>query len=181
MNKIIFEKNINKIIFRIVVGDLTKENVDVIVNAANSYLSHGGGVAAAIVRAGGYVIQQESNEYIKKNGIIKTGEVGITSGGKLKAKYVIHAVGPVWNGGKSGEEKLLYNAIFNSLKKADDLKLKSISFPAISSGIFGYPYIEACKVYSKAIVDFSEKAINVNEVRFCLLDEGKALELSRFF
>ncbi|WGS64164.1 macro domain-containing protein [Marinitoga aeolica] len=179
MNKVIFEKEINNIILKIVVGDLTKENVDAIVNAANSYLAHGGGVAAAIVRAGGRIIQEESNEYIKKNGIIKTGEIGITSGGRLKAKYVIHAVGPVWNGGNSNEEKHLYSAVYKSLEKADEMKLKTISLPAISSGIFGYPFEKACDVYSKAINDFSKTAKSLREIRFCFLEKKKALEFSR--
>ncbi|SHE27545.1 O-acetyl-ADP-ribose deacetylase (regulator of RNase III), contains Macro domain [Marinitoga hydrogenitolerans DSM 16785] len=177
MNKEIFERKINKVIFKIVIGDLTKENVDVIVNAANSYLAHGGGVAAAIVKAGGYQIQKESDDYIRKNGIIKTGEVGVTSGGNLKAKYIIHAVGPVWNGSNNNEEKLLYNAIYNSLKKADDLKLKTISFPAISTGIFGYPFEKACEVYIKAIEEFSKKAKNLSEIRFCFLDKNRAFLL----
>ncbi|MBM7558497.1 macro domain-containing protein [Marinitoga litoralis] len=171
----IFEKRINDLTFKIVIGDITKENVDAIVNAANSYLSHGGGVAAAIVRAGGYTIQKESDEYIKKNGIIKPGQVGITSGGNLKAKYIIHAVGPVWHGGKDNEENILYNAIINSLKKADELNLNSISFPAISSGIFGYPFDKACKVYYLAVEDFSKISKNIKEIRFCLLDKNKAL------
>ncbi len=84
MNKVIFEKEINSVVLKIVVGDLTKEDSDAIVNAANSYLAHGGGVAAAIVRAGGRIIQEESNEYIKKNGIIKTGKLGLLQEAILK-------------------------------------------------------------------------------------------------
>ncbi|GAB6188722.1 hypothetical protein JCM30566_04610 [Marinitoga arctica] len=174
MNKTIFEKKFNNLYFKIVIGDLTQENVDAIVNAANSYLAHGGGVAAAISRKGGPVIQKESDEYIKKHGIIKTGEVGITSGGNLKAKYVIHSVGPVWHGGKENEDKFLYNAIFNSLKISERLKIKSISFPAISTGIFGYPFVKACEIYLKAILDFSKENNSLKEVRFCFLDKKKA-------
>lgn len=174
MNKVVFEKKINNIDFKIVVGDLTEENVDAIVNAANSYLSHGGGVAAAISRKGGAIIQKESNEYVKKHGIIKTGEVGVTSGGNLKTKYVIHAVGPVWHGGNENEDKLLYNAVYNSLKKAEELKVKSISFPAISAGIFGYPFIKACEKYLKAVLDFSKENSNLKEIRFCFLEKSKA-------
>ncbi|KAF2955643.1 macro domain-containing protein [Marinitoga sp. 38H-ov] len=170
----IFEKKINNITFKIVVGDITQEDTDAIVNAANSYLSHGGGVAAAIVKAGGYNIQKESDDYIKKNGIIKPGEVAITTGGNLKAKYIIHAVGPVWHGGFENEENILYNAIFNSLKKADNINLNSISFPAISSGIFGYPFDNACKIYFKAVKDFSKISKNIKEIRFCLIDKNKA-------
>ena len=84
---------------QVAVCDLTQEDVDAIVNAANENLKHGGGVALAIVRAGGYEIQRESDEYVKKHGPVKTGDAAVTSAGKLKAKYVIHAVGPVWRGG----------------------------------------------------------------------------------
>ncbi|KLO22782.1 Appr-1-p processing protein [Marinitoga sp. 1197] len=174
MNKVLFEKKINNIVLKIIMGDLTKEKVDAIVNAANSYLSHGGGVAAAIVKAGGYQIQKESDEYIKNNGIIKTGEVAVTKAGSLPVKYVIHTVGPVWHGGNDNEEKLLYNSVFNSFKKADEMKLSSISLPAISSGIFGYPFEKACKTYLKAVNDFSKISLYLKEMRFCFLEKNRA-------
>lgn len=141
----------------LVTGDITDEDTDAIVNAANSHLFHGGGVAAAIVRAGGYEIQKESDEYVRKNGPVPTGEVGVTGAGKLKSKYVIHAVGPVWRGGKNNEEKLLKNAVYNSLKKASELNLKSISLPAISMGIFGYPKKLGTVTMLQAIKDFFEE------------------------
>jgi len=138
----------------LVTGDITEEDTDAIVNAANSRLSHGGGVAGAIVRAGGYEIQRESDEYIKKHGQVPTGKVAVTGAGKLKAKYVIHAVGPIWRGGKNNEENLLREAVYNSLKKASELNLKSISLPAISMGIFGYPKNLGTVTVLQAIKDF---------------------------
>ncbi len=144
----------------LVTGDITNEETDAIVNAANSHLSHGGGVAAAIVRAGGYEIQKESDEYVKKYGPVPTGEVGVTGAGKLKAKYVIHAVGPVWRGGKNNEETLLRNAVYNSLKKASELNLESISLPAISMGIFGYPKNLGTVTMLQAVKDFFKENPN---------------------
>ncbi|MCD6450070.1 MAG: macro domain-containing protein [Thermotogaceae bacterium] len=141
----------------LVTGDITDEDTDAIVNAANSYLSHGGGVAAAIIKAGGYEIQRESDEYVKNNGPVPTGKVAVTGAGKLKARYVIHAVGPVWRGGKNDEEKLLKSAVYNSLNKASELNLESISLPAISMGIFGYPKNLGTVAMLQAIKEFFEK------------------------
>lgn len=124
----------------VIKGDITEVEADAIVNAANPYLEHGGGVALAIVRKGGYVIQEESREYVRKHGPIPVGGVAVTSAGRLKAKYVIHAVGPRW--GVEGEDKLR-EAIRNSLRKAEELGLKTLAIPAISTGIYGYPY-EVC-------------------------------------
>ncbi len=141
----------------LVTGDITDEDTDAIVNAANSHLAHGGGVAAAIVKAGGYEIQKESDEYVRKNGPVPTGKVAVTNAGKLKAKYVIHAVGPIWRGGRNNEEKLLRSAVYNSLKKASELNLHSISLPAISMGIFGYPKNLGTVTILQAIKDFFEE------------------------
>jgi O-acetyl-ADP-ribose deacetylase (regulator of RNase III) len=120
-------------------GDLTQEEVDAIVNAANSHLAHGGGVAGAIVRRGGYTIQEESDGWVAEHGPVPTGQVAVTGAGRLACKWVIHAVGPVWQGGEAHEEELLAAAVMNSLLKAEEMKLQSISLPAISSGIFGFP------------------------------------------
>ena len=138
----------------IVTGDITDEDTDAIVNAANSHLSHGGGVAAAIVRAGGYEIQRESDEYVRKHGPVPTGEAAVTGAGKLKAKYVIHAVGPVWRGGGNNEEELLRKAVYNALLRAHELKLKSVAMPAISMGIFGFPKDRGTRIMLKAIEEF---------------------------
>ena len=131
------EIKINRSLIRLLQGDITLMETDAIVNAANSYLKHGGGVAAAISKKGGPVIQKESENI----GFVEVGNAVVTSGGDLKAKYVIHAVGPRMGEGK--EEKKLRSATQNALKLMKQKDLKSISFPAISSGIFGYP-IEKC-------------------------------------
>jgi len=118
-------------------SDITEEDTEAIVNAANSHLQHGGGVAGAIVRKGGKVIQDESNHI----GFVATGNAAITGAGNLKTKYVIHAVGPRMGEGEEPEKLRL--ATWNSLRLADEGQIRSIAFPAISTGIFGYP-IERC-------------------------------------
>lgn len=159
---------------QIVHGDLTEENVDAIVNAANSHLMHGGGVAGAIVRKGGYEIQKESDEYVRKNGPVKTGNAAVTSGGKLKAKYVIHAVGPVWRGGNNHEDDLLYSAVYNSLLKAKEIGAESLSMPAISTGIFGFPKERAVGIFARAIKDFIDQNSGVKLIRICNIDKKTA-------
>src|SRR3990172_3915451 len=118
---------------RLVQGDITEQKTDAIVNAANSHLQHGGGVAGAIVKKGGQIIQKESD----KIGYVPVGKSAITTAGKLPSKYVIHAVGPRW--GEGDEDNKLKSAVISSFKLADEKKLKSISIPAISAGIFGFP------------------------------------------
>ncbi len=146
-------------------GDITEENVDAIVNPANSYLKHGGGVAGAIVRKGGKIIQEESD----KIGYLPVGEAAVTSAGKLRARYVIHTVGPRWGEGR--EEEKLKKAVKNSLKKAEELNLENIAVPAISTGIFGYPKEQGTKVILKEIVEFLKKeAKNLKEVRVVSID-----------
>jgi putative ATPase len=153
--------------------DITKQAVDCVVNAANSNLKHGGGVALAIARNGGYTIQKESNEYVEKNGKVPTGEVAVTNAGKLKASYIIHAVAPIWHGGKNNEDKLLYNAVINSLRKAEDLECSSIAIPAISSGIYGFPVKRCAKIFNNALKDFiiSEPS-NLKIVKICDIREN---------
>lgn len=129
-------------------GDLTQEHVDAIVNAANNHLAHGAGVAAAIARAGGPVIQQESDEWVRTRGLVTHEEPAHTSGGEMPCKYVIHAVGPVW--GEGLEDSKLAQAISASLRTAEALGLESIAFPAISTGIYGFPKDRAARVFMKA-------------------------------
>ena len=135
-------------------GDLTQEDVDAIVNAANSHLAHGGGVAGAIVRRGGYEIQEESDRWVAEHGAVPTGQVAVTSAGSLPCKWVIHAVGPVWHGGSAHEEELLESAVLNSLLKAEELRLGSIALPAISSGIFGFPKERCAEIMIATAVNF---------------------------
>ena len=123
-------------------GDITKEEVDVIVNAANTHLAGGGGVDGAIHKAAGPSVILECN----KIGGCHTGEAVITGAGNLKAKNIIHTPGPVWHGGKSGEEGLLRNSYSNSLRLAHENGLRTIAFPAISTGVYGYPIEKATRV-----------------------------------
>ena len=155
----------------VAICDLTREKVDAIVNAANEELKHGGGVAWAIVKAGGYEIQRESDELVRKRGPVPTGKAVVTSAGKLKAKYVIHAVGPVWRDGNYGEDELLFKAVYNSLLRGDELGIESISMPAISTGIFGFPKDRAAKIFAKAIKKFLEEHpdTRVKLIRICHL------------
>jgi O-acetyl-ADP-ribose deacetylase (regulator of RNase III) len=172
MNKVLVERVLpTKQTIQIVQGDLTAETTDTIVNAANEYLSHGGGVAWAIVRRGGEIIQQESDEWIRKHGIVSHARPAWTSGGRLPAKYVIHAVGPVW--GIGDEDAKLAAAVNGSLEVADELKCSSISFPAISTGIFGFPKERAAKIVFNSIENyFANRESRIKLVRLVLFDES---------
>lgn len=150
----------------LVEGDITELEADAIVNAANEYLKHGGGVAAAIVRKGGYVIQEESDRYVREHGPVPVGGVAVTGAGRLKAKYVIHAVGPRY-GDPQGDEKLA-SAIRNSLLKADELGLESIAMPAISTGVFGYPYERCARIMANVLKEFAPSAKSLRRVIVCL-------------
>ncbi|MDH4129824.1 MAG: O-acetyl-ADP-ribose deacetylase [Spirochaetota bacterium] len=153
----------NKIIIK--QGDITKEKVDAIVNAANSSLMGGGGVDGAIHRAGGVKILEECRE-IRKNlpEGLPTGQAVITSGGNLFAKYIIHTVGPIWRGGTSSEPKLLKDCYINSLDLAVKHGIKSIAFPAISTGIYGYPPDQAAKIVFKAVKDFLSQNNSIDKI-----------------
>lgn len=140
---------------QIVHNDITKMNTDAVVNAANERLLRGGGVCGAIFKAAGGQALQEACDKI---GHCETGQAVITEGFSLQAHYVIHAVGPIWRGGNYGEEKLLYSAYQNSLKLAESYELKSIAFPLISAGIYGYPKEAALKVAASAIGDFLKES-----------------------
>ena len=156
---------------QIVQGDITTEEVDAIVNAANEYLQHGGGVAWAIVRRGGDVIQTESDKWIKQHGLVSHARPAWTLGGALPAKYIIHAVGPVW--GDGDEDKKLEDAITGSLRVADELELLSISMPAISTGIFGFPKDRAAGITFKNIEEyFNKNKSGLKVVRITLFDQA---------
>lgn len=154
------------LIIELIEGDITELDADAIVNAANSYLKHGGGVAAAIVRRGGLVIQEESDRWVREHGPVPVGGVAVTSAGRLKAKYIIHAVGPRF-GEEGGDEKLAL-AIRNSLEKAEELGLKSTALPAISTGIFGYPYERCSRIMARELKAFSHRARSLEKVIVCL-------------
>ncbi len=158
----------------IIEGDITEQDVDAIVNAANEMLAHGGGVAGAIAEKGGPQITSESRRWIEQHGHVPTGSAAITGGGNLKARYVIHAVGPVWSGGANGEERLLASAVRSALALADEHGLASIALPAISTGIFGYPIRLAVPTILAAILEYLDEhhGSSLRDIRVC--DMNKA-------
>ena len=170
------ERLVNKAKLSLIQGDITKQDTDAIVNAANSGLMGGGGVDGAIHRAGGPAILEECKHIVAKQGRLPTGEAVITTGGNLRAKYVIHTVGPVWRGGNSGEPQLLSNAYRHSLELAAAHKLENVSFPSISTGVYSYPIQLAAEVALKTVIDFLQQESSLNEVFFVLFD-NKTYEL----
>lgn len=150
----------------IVSGDLTESDADAVVNAANSHLQHGGGVAGAIVRKGGYIIQEESN----KIGFVPVGGCAITTGGSLKARHVIHAVGPMW--GEGDEENKLKRAVQSVLALASEKGFSSIAMPAISAGIFGFPKKNCVRIIvGETAAFFTGRTSSLKNVSFYLLDK----------
>jgi O-acetyl-ADP-ribose deacetylase (regulator of RNase III) len=146
--------------------------VDAIVNAANGYLKHGGGVAAAISRKGGPTVQEESDTLVAKHGPVKTGDAVVTSGGNLPARFVIHTVGPVWNQHTPTEaDELLCKAVRSSLALAEEKGLKSIAFPAISTGIYGFPIDRAAPLMLQEAKRHLEGDARLERVMFCLYDK----------
>jgi putative ATPase len=162
-------------VVRVVQGDLTAERVDAIVNAANEELAHGGGVASAIVRRGGTVIQDASDRWVAAHGFVATGTAAITGAGALPARHVIHAVGPVWQD-RGDEPALLASAGRAALEVAAAHGCRSVALPAISSGIFGFPK----PLCAEVILDASHgwladhPAASVREVRCCNVDDATA-------
>jgi len=157
-------------------GDITSEKVDAIVNAANAHLNHGGGVARAIAGHGGFVINDESRKWVETHGPVTHDSPAYTSGGKLPCKYVIHAVGPVW--GEGDEESKLAIAIQGSLDLAESLGVESIAFPAISTGIFGFPVSRAAVLFMTVFKDYlsTERSAVVRLIRIVLFDEKSLME-----
>lgn len=157
---------------KVIKGDITKLTVDAIVNAAKSSLLGGGGVDGAIHKAGGPEILAECMEIRAKQGGCRTGEAVITRGGKLPAKFVIHTVGPVWKGGNNNEKELLANAYRNSLSLAARHTIRSIAFPSISTGIYGFPKKDAAEIAIREVRLFLREDHPVlKEVIFCCFDE----------
>jgi len=173
MNTVLIEKKLSTgQSLQIVQGDITVDEVDAIVNAANEHLQHGGGVAWAISKRGGPTVQQESDEWIREHGPVSHAAPAWTLGGALPAKYIIHAVGPVW-GESPDDDKNLSDAITGSLRVADELKCKSISMPAISTGIFGFPKDRAAGIIFSSIEKYFQQNQNstLDTVRIMLLDD----------
>jgi O-acetyl-ADP-ribose deacetylase (regulator of RNase III) len=150
-------------------GDITEEKTGAVVNAANAQLVHGAGVAGALLERGGHIIQQQSDAWLRDHGPVSHARPAWTTGGKLPAKFVIHAVGPVW--GEGDEDVKLAAAVRGSLEVADQLKVESISFPAISTGIFGFPKDQAAHIIFKTVDDyFRTERSGVRLVRIVVLD-----------
>jgi O-acetyl-ADP-ribose deacetylase (regulator of RNase III) len=173
MNSVLIERTLpTGQSLQIVHGDITTEAVDAIVNAANEHLQHGGGVAWAIVHRGGDVIQDESDKWIQQNGLVTHARPAWTSGGALPAKYIIHAVGPVW--GDGDEDNKLADAVSGSLRAADELKLTSLALPAISTGVFRFPKDRAARIIFSEIENYFVETndSNINTVRLVLFDDA---------
>jgi len=162
---------INRTTLELIEGDITTLDTDAIVNAANEHLAHGGGVAGVIARKGGPAIQRESDAWVRQHGPVPTGSAAITSGGNLPARYVIHAVGPVYDGTPRSAE-LLASAVRAALRLADAHGLQSIALPAISTGIFGYPMEEAARVMLEAAIAYLRGETQLERVVFCLYGQS---------
>jgi O-acetyl-ADP-ribose deacetylase (regulator of RNase III) len=179
MNKVIKDQMLDsRQHLMLIEGDITEERVEAIVNAANPRLQHGGGVASAIASRGGPQIQLESDAWVRKHGPISHGEPAYTAAGDLPCRYVIHAVGPVW--GEGDEDRKLSAAIRGALKLGNKLKLTSISFPAISTGIYGFPIERAAKINLEVFIGFfsTNEDSTINVARLTLFDRA-SLEVFR--
>jgi O-acetyl-ADP-ribose deacetylase len=163
--------NIGLATLSITQGDLTLQDTDAIVNAANSGLLGGGGVDGAIHRAGGPAILEECKKIVLKQGRLPAGQAVITSGGRMKARHVIHTVGPIWQGGSQNEPDLLASAYRESLKLAAANNLTSVSFPSISTGAYSYPLDKAARIALKEVAGFLAKPSSLKEVVFVLYGE----------
>lgn len=153
-------------------ADITLETTEAIVNAANSSLLGGGGVEGAIHRAGGYSILEECRRYVARNSRLPAGKAMLTGGGQLAAKHVIHTVGPVYRGGDNNEHELLASCYRESIRIAEAQQIKSLAFPAISTGAYGYPMHEAARIAVTAVLDAIEDAKSLERIRFVLFDAG---------
>ncbi len=158
--------------FRLIHGDITAQEVDAIVNAANSQLAHGGGVAAVIARKGGPVVWEQSRAWVKEHGPVPHDKPAYTACGNLPCRYIIHAVGPVWHGGTQQEDEKLRAAIWGSLQRAEELGLQSIAFPAISTGIYRFPKKRAARIFYQTIEDYfaQHPTSTLRDVRLVLYD-----------
>ena len=173
MSNEVREVTVKKTKVSVVQGDITGQSADAIVNAANSSLMGGGGVDGAIHQAGGPAILEECRQIVARHGRLPAGQAVITTGGNLKASYVIHTVGPIWHGGSRGEADFLASAYRESLRLASERQLTTISFPSISTGAYGYPVAEAARVAINTVVSFlNDEITSLKEVVFVLFDAG---------
>lgn len=163
----------------VIKGDITKIAVDAIVNAANTSLLGGGGVDGAIHRAGGIAILRECKGIVARQGGCKTGEAVITTAGNLPAKFVIHAVGPVWNGGKDQEAQKLKSCYRNSMQLAEDNNCKSIAFPGISTGVYRFPKSEAAEIAVSTVHEFLSGESKIGKVIFVCFDDEYFAAINR--
>lgn len=163
----------------VVQGDVTRQHVEAVVNAANEHLAHGGGVAAAIVRTGGRVIQEESDQWVREHGPLEPGQAAVTTGGALQASHVIHVVGPRYREGRDNEG-LLRQAVRAALDAAEQNELRSLAMPAISAGIFGYPRAEATAVIADEVAAWLEEHADgtLKEIRLVGYDRGTAADFA---
>ena len=172
---ILLEKKVTNKTFILVQNSLIEEDVSAIVNPANEQLVHGGGVAGLISRQGGPQIQQESD----RKAPVNTGEATFTTAGDLPFEYVIHTVGPIWRGGCQGEESLLISAVLSALRVADFLGITSLSMPAISTGIFGYPLEPAIKAIATTIFEYMQRESSLTEIHLCEFAPDKANQIKQ--
>ncbi len=170
------EINIGKTKLSLIQGDITRQHTEAIVNAANSSLMGGGGVDGAIHLAGGSAILEKCRKIVAQIGRLNTGKSVITRGGNLDAKYVIHTVGPIWHGGNRGEAELLASAYIESLKLAVAYKLKSLSFPSISTGAYRYPMAEAAKLALSVVISFLQDTPTALEQVYFVLYDSKTYQ-----
>lgn len=158
-------------LIRLIHSDITRSQAEAIVNAANAQLKHGGGVAGAIARAGGPTIQAESDEWVRKYGVVSHDTPAITSGGDLPCRYVIHAVGPIW--GEGDEPKKLSTAVKSALRLADEYGVQSLAIPAISTGIYGFPKERGAEVILDTLLEFAQQHPDsrLSRIEITLIDE----------
>lgn len=163
---------------RVVVGDLTRQDVDVVVNAANSRLQHGGGVAAALARAGGPEVQAASDAWVAEHGPLGPGTAAVTTAGRLPARHIVHVVGPVHRPGQDNAG-LLAQAVRAALDAAAGTGARTVALPAISAGIYGYPQAEACAVIAQTCRSWLAEGGDLDEIRLVGLDEAAGADFRR--
>jgi len=171
LDRTTLSKKIGNCLLTLIQGDITQQGTVAIVNAANSSLLGGGGVDGAIHRAGGPSIVEECKAIRKEQGDCPTGEAVVTNAGNLKTRFVIHTVGPMWQGGFSNEDDLLRNAYWNSLQKAVEKKATTIAFPSISTGAYGFPIERASKIALATVAEFIRTYPHLREVRFVVFSK----------